>query len=84
MLDVPNEFSYLYNPDADKPLLMLTIPSEKFKNLVNRFPAVKETLRDRALKRLDIFRNYRQIVLIRYMKTILKENIPFLQKNMNS
>lgn len=59
LLGVPNEFSYLYNTNADKPLLIITIPTGNFMEIVNRFPAVKEILTERARKRLDNFRNFR-------------------------
>jgi hypothetical protein len=70
MLNTQNEFSYLYNPNSDKPLLLLTIPTLKFLEIVNKFPAVKETLTMRAKKRIITFRNFKQIALMRYMRFI--------------
>lgn len=59
LLDMPDEFSYLYNPYGEKPLLVLSISAEKFMNICNKFPAVKETLTERAQKRLETFRNFK-------------------------
>ena len=71
MLGVPEEFSYLYNQNSEKPLLILEIPTVIFLKILEKFPGVKDTLTVRAHKRLETFRNFKQIELMRYMKFIM-------------
>ena len=68
LLNEPAEFSYMFNPYSGRPLLMLSLTSEEFLDICNKFPAVKEKLTSRAHQRKEFFRNYKTIVLLKLMK----------------
>ena len=72
LLDEPAEFSYMFNPHCGKPLMMLTLTSKEFMDIVEKFPEVKEQLTARAIQRKEFFRNYKTITLIRLMRSIIK------------
>ena len=42
LLDEPAEFSYMFNPHSGKPLLMLTLSTQDFIDIIDKFPEVKE------------------------------------------
>lgn len=70
LLKRSNEFNYMYDPYYHKPVLLLKIDRQKFYELLEKYPGAKEILEERAKKRLEIFRNYKIISMMRYMKYI--------------
>jgi hypothetical protein len=54
---------------------MLSIPAEKFMKICEKFPLVKETLIARAIKRKEMFENYKTELLIKYMRAVLKNPV---------
>lgn len=51
LFDQPNEYSYFYNPNADKPIQMLTVEADLFTQICKKHPLSMETLVKRARKR---------------------------------
>lgn len=51
LFDQPNEYSYFYNPNADKPIQMLTVEADLFIQICKKHPLSMETLIKRAKKR---------------------------------
>lgn len=72
LFDQPNEYAYYYNPNADKPIQMLTVSSELFIQICKKHPLSMETLVNRAKKRQMIFQNFKCVTLLQYMKTLKK------------
>ena len=72
LLEQEEEFSYFYNPYHEKPILMLSLASEKFIQICNEFPLSKEVMRKRAVERSQIYQNYKTVQLISIMKGIIK------------
>lgn len=48
MLDTLNEFNYMYNPYSSKPVLLLSIPCDKFMRILESFPSVKHKFKELA------------------------------------
>jgi CRP-like cAMP-binding protein len=59
LLNEENDYSYYYNPNADKAIKMLTVPAETFLKICDMFPLSKEILVNRAQKRRQIFENFK-------------------------
>lgn len=72
LLNRENEFNYMYDPFSTKPVLLLKIERNKFIEICDNFPAVKTILLERAYKRLEIFRNFKLLTMIRYMRFIAR------------
>lgn len=72
LLDQPSDYSYCYNPHNEKALMMMSMKAEKFLQICERYPLAKSILTERALKRVEIFENFKNIMLLKYMKVIRK------------
>ena len=76
LLDERSSFSYFYNPNNDKPLILLAIDGKKFLKICNRHPLAKEILVERAKRRKEMFNNYRAVTLLKYMECLVsKEHV---------
>jgi CRP-like cAMP-binding protein len=74
--DKPNTFSYFYNPQGDSHVILLSVKREAFREIIDTHPLAKDILTRNAEKRLLIFEEYKSLVLLKYMKHIVKN--PFL------
>jgi len=74
LLDEPENFSYFFNPYSGKPTLVLSLSAKLFKEICDQYPVVKDVLIERAQKRKEMFENFKSIILIKYMRTIVKTN----------
>jgi len=72
LLQEPNEYSYFFNPYNGKPILMFSLSASMFMDICNQYPVVRDMLIERAKKRKEMFDNFKSVVLIKYMRTILK------------
>jgi len=52
--------------------MLLSLSSDQFLSICNDFPVAKEILTNRAIKRKEMFENYKSIVLLKFMRTIEK------------
>lgn len=73
LLDEPNEYSYLCNPFAEKPVQLLSINSDDFLSICDKYRYSKKSMMNKALKRKAMFDNYKKVTLICYMKAIQKK-----------
>jgi signal-transduction protein with cAMP-binding, CBS, and nucleotidyltransferase domain len=73
LLDQKEEFSYFYNPHHHKPITMITIRAEKFLEICNKYPLSKDVMMKRSNEKNQIFRNYKTITLIKYMRGIIRK-----------
>ena len=71
LLNYQNEFSYHYNPFSGKPVQMLSIAGDVFLGICNKYPLSKEIFMKRALKKKVVFQDYKNMTLLKYMKTII-------------
>lgn len=51
---------------------MLSVEAEVFLKICNKYPLSKEIFHKRAIQKRQIFQNYKNITLLKYMKTISK------------
>lgn len=72
LLDQPSNYSYCYNPHNEKALMMMSMTAQNFLELCDRYQLAKHILTERAQKRSEMFENYKSIMLIKYMKVIVK------------
>ena len=72
LLNKPEQFSFFYNPNQEKPLQMLCISAEIFTQIMRKHPLEHEIWLKRALVRQEMFDNYKSLTLLKYMKTIIK------------
>lgn len=72
LLDQPSDYSYCYNPHNEKALMMMSMKAEMFIEICERYPLAKSILTERAIKRSEMFDNYKNIMLLKYMKVIRK------------
>jgi hypothetical protein len=52
--------------------LLLSLEVETFLEICAKHPLSKELLTERAMKRREMFENYKSIILLKYMRTIYK------------
>jgi hypothetical protein len=79
LLNKPEQFSFFYNPNQEKPLQMLTISAEIFTQIMRKHPLEHEIWLKRALVRQEMFDNYKSLTLLKYMKTIIKNPLLIIQ-----
>lgn len=83
LLDKHEEFSYFFNPYLKKPIIMLTLTADKFQEICDKHPLSKDVLIKRSNEKLQIFRNYKTITLIKYMRGIIrKPNVLYFQNDL--
>ena len=80
LLDERSSFSYFYNPNNGKPLILLAIEAKKFLKICNRHPLAKEIFVERAKKRKEMFNSYRAVTLLKYMECLVSNEFIANQK----
>ena len=73
ILERPNEYSYFYDPYQTRPLQMLRITSEMFVKILNKYPLEREIWIERAKKRKEMLDSFKNITLLKFMKSIIKK-----------
>jgi len=81
LLNIPNSFSYFFNKNNSKPLLLLKIKQRDFVSLCKQHPYTEEKLRELAKKRQMMFYNYKMTVYLKCMKRIIKNPKILYQQN---
>ena len=74
-----NEYSYFSNPHIDKSVQLLSIDSEKFLKICEKYQFSKEMMKEKANRRKLKFNSFRTTTLISYMKSIINNSQRFSQ-----
>lgn len=73
LLEKPNAFSYMYDPDESRePLMLYKIDKVDILSIFSKYPLEKKIFMERAKKRMEFFDNYKSETLLSFMKGIVK------------
>lgn len=73
LLEKPNAFSYMYDPDESRePLMLYKIDKVDVLSIFEKYPLERSIFMDRAKKRMEFFDNYKSETLLSFMKGIVK------------
>lgn len=74
MLNEYNEYAYFSNPFTDKSVQLLSIDSQEFLRICDKYKFSKQKMKEKALRRKSKFNSFRAITLISYMKSIINNS----------
>lgn len=73
LLEKPNAFSYMYDPDeTHEPLMLYKIDKADILAIFEKYPLERSIFMERAKKRMEFFDNYKSETLLSFMKGIVK------------